>query len=251
MFRSLSDLPILLLSLPVVLLALSFHEMAHGYAAHLMGDNTARSFGRITLNPARHLDLIGTICMVIFGFGWAKPVPINSRNFKNPRKGMALTAIAGPLSNILLSLINVLLLRVTVLLFDIFWQDELAGMLMALNGYSYDGSKLFMVLAILAYVFYLGAYLNLSLAIFNLIPVPPLDGSRFFYIFLPPKAYFGVMKYEKYISLAIMILLLLGLITGPLHWVCGKILEGMYFITDMPVMSHNVIINFAYKILSR
>ena len=101
-----TDIPGTLLRLIVVVLALSVHEMAHGYAAYKLGDSTARNFGRLSLNPIRHIDPIGFICMLLFGFGWAKPVPINARNFKNPRRGMAISAFAGPLSNILLFLIG-------------------------------------------------------------------------------------------------------------------------------------------------
>ena len=104
----------LLLSLPIVLLSLSVHETAHGYAAMKLGDPTARNLGRLTLNPAKHIDPIGFICMVLFGFGWAKPVPINTRYFKNPKRDMALTGLAGPVSNLLLALLFAILLRLTI-----------------------------------------------------------------------------------------------------------------------------------------
>ena len=100
-----------LLTLPIILFSLSFHEMAHGFAAYKMGDPTAKNFGRLTLNPLKHLDPIGALCMLLAGFGWAKPVPINARNFKNPRIGMAISGAAGPISNLLLALISALLLK--------------------------------------------------------------------------------------------------------------------------------------------
>ena len=105
----------LLLSLPIILLALSLHETAHGFVAYKLGDPTARNLGRLTLNPAKHLDPIGFICMLLAGFGWANPVPINSRNFRKPRRDIALTSIAGPLSNLLLAFVFVLVFRFSIL----------------------------------------------------------------------------------------------------------------------------------------
>ena len=101
----------ILLSLPCILFALTFHEVSHGYAAYRLGDSTARNFGRLTLNPVKHLDPVGFFCMLLFGFGWAKPVPVNTRNFRKPRSGMALTAAAGPAANLLLGLLSAMLCR--------------------------------------------------------------------------------------------------------------------------------------------
>lgn len=224
MLNSLMErLPSLLLSLPIVLLSLSVHEAAHGYAAYRLGDPTARNFGRLTLNPLKHLDPVGFICMILFHFGWAKPVPVNTRNFKNPRRDMALTGIAGPISNILLAFIFVVLLRIYALLID--------PVFLITNRFTE-------VMSTVAYLFYIflwsGVTLNLSLAVFNLIPVPPLDGSRFFYVFLPPKIYFGVMKYERYISLALMVLLFFGVLSGPLGWIVDKLAWLMFRMVAMP-----------------
>ncbi len=199
-----------LLSIPVILIALTTHEWAHGYAAYKMGDPTARNLGRLTLNPLKHLDPIGTLCMLFAGFGWAKPVPINARRFDNPRRGMAMTALAGPLANICLSFIGLLLLR-------------LCNKLGALVQTSFQAN---LMLALLLFL-NLFHYLNLSLAIFNLIPVPPLDGSRIFYILLPDKWYFGIMKYEGIIQLILMLALLTGLLSGPLSIVMGYISQWM------------------------
>lgn len=176
-----------LLCIPVVMFALSFHEAAHGYVAYKLGDPTARNLGRLTLNPFKHLDPIGVIAMLIFGFGWAKPVPINARNFDNPRKGMALTGIAGPISNLILGVANSLLYYP------------------AFIGYLFLPSSFRTVMYCLCLFFQLGALLNFGLMAFNLIPVPPFDGSRFFYYFLPTNWYFKVMKYERTIMIVVLV----------------------------------------------
>ena len=182
----------LLLSIPVVLMALSCHEAAHAYAAYKMGDRTAFNLGRMTINPAKHLDLMGTIFMIAFGFGWAKPVPINPRNFDNPKKGMAITGIAGPIANFILGVIGTILCVATA-----FAQNKLitAGKIAEL------GVNIFYV----AYIFfYLFAMYNFVFMVFNLIPVPPFDGSRFVTAFLPPKLYFKLMQYERYTFIIIL-----------------------------------------------
>lgn len=204
----LSDFIPYLLSLPIVLLALSVHETAHGYAAYKLGDPTANSFGRLSLNPLKHIDPLGFICMLVFHFGWAKPVPINSRYFKKPRRDMAITAAAGPLSNILLSVVFAGLLRVELLVIERLYNHELLSVInMVINGTGADLSPTFKLLAVLAYMLYMGVVLNISLAVFNLIPIPPFDGSRIFYTFLPVNLYFKIMRYERYIMIAILVLL--------------------------------------------
>lgn len=202
---------------PCVLIALTFHEFAHGYMAYKLGDPTAKNFGRLTLNPLKHLDPIGTICMIFFHFGWAKPVPINSRYFKKPRRDMALTAAAGPIMNFILALFGMLVCRILTRIFVAFpAQSDFVYYIQyaALTLFSY---------------FHM---LNLSLGVFNLIPIPPLDGSRIFYIFLPPKWYFGVMKYEKYIQLALLVLLWTGLLSRPLSAAVSWISGGMQWLVS-------------------
>lgn len=202
---------------PCVLIALTFHEFAHGYMAYKLGDPTAKNFGRLTLNPLKHLDPIGTICMIFFHFGWAKPVPINSRYFKKPRRDMALTAAAGPIMNFILAFFGVLVCRILTKIFVAFpAQSDFVYYIQyaALTLFSY---------------FHM---LNLSLGVFNLIPIPPLDGSRIFYIFLPQKWYFGVMKYEKYIQLALLVLLWTGLLSRPLSAAVSWISGGMQWLVS-------------------
>ena len=189
-----------LLMIPVALLALSAHEAAHGLAAYMMGDRTAYNMGRVTLNPSKHLDLFGTLMMLVFGFGWAKPVPINARNFKNPKWGMALSALAGPLSNIILGSIGAIF----------------AGSLYYLTGfivpvYAPQITEFAYYEALNSVIFDFATYfglINFIYAFFNLIPLPPFDGSRFFFTFLPVKWYFGIMKYERYIMFGLLILIM-------------------------------------------
>lgn len=237
-YNFIENLPQYLLSLPIVLIALSFHELAHGFIAMKLGDNTARDLGRLTMNPLKHIDVIGFICMVFFHFGWAKPVPIQTRNFKNPRRDMALTGLAGPVSNVILALVSALILRLAILIMNLTMYDELLSMEISIySGQAFSASAPFLIMSLIVYMCYIGIILNLSLALFNLIPIPPLDGSRIFYVFLPTKLYFGVMKYERYISIVMLILLWTGIISLPLSYAVGWITNGLLFITGSPLGS--------------
>ncbi len=193
----------------VLLTAFPVHECAHAWVAEKLGDPTARNAGRITLNPFKHLDLFGTLCMIFVGFGWANPVPVNPNNFKNPKNGMALTAIAGPVSNLIMSFIAMIIYRV------LFFVGLANG--------SYP--------TVAMNVFALVVTLNLSLAIFNLLPIPPLDGSRIFNLFMSEKTYFKVMKYEKYVFVGLAVLLYSGLLDKPLSWLQDIGLDVMWFLT--------------------
>ncbi len=203
----------MLLCLPIILLSLSLHETAHGYAAYKLGDSTAHDLGRLTLNPLKHLDPIGFLCMLFAGFGWAKPVPINTRNFKNPRRDMAICGAAGPASNLVLAAVFTGLLKIS------------SEVLLRLN---YSSETTAMIVYFFLVFLYYGIQLNITLAVFNLLPVPPLDGSRIFYVFLPPKVYFGVMKYERYISLAIMVLLMLGVLSPVLNFISSHLINLLF-----------------------
>ncbi len=219
-----ADLPGLLLSLPAILLALSFHEMCHAFAAYKLGDPTAYNLGRMTLNPAKHLDPLGFLCMLFFRFGWASPVPINTRNFKNPRRDMAISAAAGPLSNVLLGIASGLVLRLMLYLTGEYFYDDIVAYVLQDTANVGMG---FVVMAILTYMLFACMTINFTYAIFNLLPVPPWDGSRIFYVFLPPKWYFGIMKHERTIMIVMMILLCLGALSGPLAWMINGITNGM------------------------
>lgn len=161
-----------------VLVAIIPHEMAHGFAAYLCGDETAKNDGRLSLNPLHHLDPIGTICLIFFKFGWAKPVMINPNNFRDRKKGTFFVAIAGVLTNFILAIISVIILKhihinefMQELLLNIFW-------------------------------------FNIILGVFNLIPIPPLDGSKILFSFLPLKYEYYLIKYERYGYIILLLLIM-------------------------------------------
>ena len=173
-----------LLSVPIIILILSVHEYAHGVAAKKLGDPTAESLGRLTLNPIKHIDPIGFIMFLLLGIGYAKPVPINSRYFKKPKRDMAIVGAAGPLANLAMALIFTFLIKLTILLVPFIPSTAPA----------WTDTALYFLLEILK----IGVFYNLAFMIFNLIPVPPLDGSRILYAVLPMKALIWFQRYEQY-----------------------------------------------------
>lgn len=175
--------------------AIPLHEASHAFVASKLGDPTAKYAGRLTLNPFKHFDLMGSLCLLVAGIGWAKPVPVDPRYFKNKRGGMALTAAAGPLSNLIMAFLTMVIYK------TIFYT------------LGRSSSILFVIEFILSYVI----VINISLFIFNLLPAPPFDGGRIFTFFLPEKIYFEVMRYEQYIYIAILILVMTGVLSGPLY----------------------------------
>ena len=218
MSQFLSYLIEFLYAIPCVLLALTIHETAHGWVAYKLGDPTARNLGRLTLNPLKHLDPLGALCMLFFHFGWAKPVPINVRHFKKPRRDMALTALAGPLSNIFMGFIGIFLYCIFLKIF-----------MMQPNDSSFASRILIATLDFIRTFF----ALNLSLAVFNFLPVPPLDGSRIFLVFLPPKWYFGIMRYERYIQFGLLICLYIGLLDGVLSFLVNGLATVMLRVIEL------------------
>ena len=174
----------LIIIFPIVLIALTFHECAHGFIAYKLGDPTAKYMGRLTLNPLKHLDPLGAICMLIAHFGWAKPVPIDITNFKNSKRDMALSALAGPCANIILGFLGCFLYVMTLNLLPEQFATE----------FTFNLARV-----LITFLYYFG-WLNISLAIFNFLPIPPLDGSKILYAFLPPKASNWCKMHEREIS---------------------------------------------------
>lgn len=207
----------ILSSLIVVFLTLPVHEYAHGLVAVKLGDPTPRYQGRLTLNPFAHIDWMGAACIILFGFGWAQPVQINIRYFKNPKRDMALTALAGPISNIIMAFIALILGNVVMAVFG--------------NVSFYVTVPIYMYIY---YFFYYIASINIYLAVFNLIPIPPLDGSRLLSAVLPDRYYYKLMQYEKYLFIAVLVLLWIGVLDIPLDFLSSLIMNEISFLADLP-----------------
>jgi Zn-dependent protease len=179
------------------LLCITIHELAHGYVAFKLGDNTAKSLGRLTLNPIKHIDLFGLIMIILVGFGWAKPVPVDMRNFKHPKKYMSITALAGPVSNILLA-------AVVMFLF---------GMFFTIMGFRHETITAILignvqgVGGIIGTLLLRTAVISLMLAVFNMFPIPPLDGSKVLFSLLPDSTYMSLMRIERFGFILLIILL--------------------------------------------
>ena len=206
-------------------LSLSVHELCHGYTAYKLGDHTAKAHGRLTLNPFHHLDLFGTLMMIFYGFGWAKPVPVNTANFTrkiSQKTGMALTAIAGPISNFILSFVAFSLIAL-ILKFPI-------------------TPILALCLAILGRL----CVLNVSLGLFNLIPFPPLDGSRILMALLPNRIYWKVAQLERYSFILLILLINIPAVLGGLSTIVIWLLTMYANIFGIPA---NLLLNLLFSMM--
>lgn len=199
------------LIIPIIpaLICITLHELSHGYVAYLLGDNTAKNCGRLTLNPIKHIDLFGLIMMIVFKFGWAKPVPVNMNNFKNPKRGMAITALAGPLSNVVIGCVFLFIYG-------------LCSYACVVSGSDVSMTVLNMI--------YLTAYMSFALAVFNILPIPPLDGSKVLFSVISDEAYYKLMRYEQ-IGMALLLVLLIAtdIIGAPLTAAVNFLIEKLFF----------------------
>lgn len=216
------DIVGLLVKAVITLLAISVHEASHGLASYLMGDRTAKSMGRISINPLRHIDPIGALCLLFFGFGWAKPVMVNSYRFKNPKLGMSIVGLAGPLSNFIMALLGAIGIKIMSLCGAV----EFFGTTHYIcNGataeFFFDFLWLFMMM-------------NIGLGVFNLIPIPPLDGSKIFLSLLPTKLYYDIMRYEQIGWLLLVVALTLGVLDPVLGTANRYIVNAMFFLSGVP-----------------
>jgi len=200
-----------LLSVIPVLLCLTVHEVAHGAAAYALGDDTAKRLGRLTLNPIRHIDPLGFLAMLFFRFGWAKPVPVDMRNFTRPRAYMAITALAGPLSNFLLAA------------FIFLFQIPLNRLFMNGGAWFYVADTIFMT-----------GVLSVFLGVFNLLPIPPLDGSKILFAVLPQAQHDWLMRYEKYGFILLIALIWFGFTSGPLLEIVNDVWRWIFNLMHGP-----------------
>ena len=200
------------------LLCITFHETCHGWVAYKLGDPTAKRMGRLTLNPLKHVDLAGLIMMAIFRFGWAKPVPVNPRNYKNFKKGEIVVSLAGVTMNLILAVVGAMILYT----------------MLAVNGYKMMTDSVLSTIAIILYYF---VGLNCGLIVFNLIPIPPLDGSKLLIPFLPNRALAWFYQYEGYIRFILLVLLIFGALDRPLgaiqSWMMSGIAKAVYAIVGL------------------
>lgn len=197
------------LSVIPALICIVFHELSHGFVAYKLGDTTAKEMGRLTLNPLKHIDILGLIMMAVFHFGWAKPVPVNMYRFKNPKRGMAITALAGPVSNIIIAV-------VFMALYGFFWP------LLYMSEFG----------AVILDMLNTTAVISISFAIFNILPIPPLDGSKILFSFVPQHIYKNLMRYERFGMIILIALIYLGTIDGFLNKTVMFVYEKLFIIVQ-------------------
>ncbi len=210
-----NDIIYYILSALAALIILTVHEYSHGYAAYRLGDNTAKNLGRLTLNPIKHIDPLGALCMLVFHFGWARPVPINLRNLKKPRRDFAIVALAGPVSNLILAFLSAFFFQLLSKTF---------------TGMSFSNQFLYNLCLYSVNFIWIFHVMNIGIALFNLIPLPPLDGSRILGLILPPRIYFKILKHERTIYYVFIGWLLFGSLIS-------RFLLSFSVISSNPVLS--------------
>ena len=202
-----------LMSIIPVLVCITFHELSHGYVAYRLGDNTAKDMGRLTLNPIKHIDIFGLVMMAVFKFGWAKPVPVNMASFKHPKRYMAITALAGPLSNMILAIVILFVYGLVVV---------------PLGGSPSEQSVGRIALAMLSNT----AYISVALAVFNFLPIPPLDGSKVLFSFISDRLYYKLMRYERYGMILLIILVTTNVFGNTIGRATGALFEKLTFFAN-------------------
>jgi len=235
-FSNIGDfLSIALMRVIPALICITIHELAHGLAAYKLGDTTAKDMGRLTLNPIKHIDPLGLLMMLLIGFGWAKPVPVDIRNFKHPKWYMAVTAIAGPVSNIILAAVVLFILGLTTTSLGIITNPATGQMY-------YTTETGLMIYSIISGM----VFLSVALAVFNMLPIPPLDGSKVLFSLLPEHLYFKLMRYERY-----GIILLLVVMNSELLFGINIFRNTIGHLTGMIMNNLNVFSDIAFAIVNR
>jgi Zn-dependent protease len=200
-----STLYTLIYSLPATLIAIVLHEVAHALVSYWCGDKLVKADGRLSLNPLKHLDPVGTLCLVVFHFGWAKPVMVDTRNYKHKKLDFCLVALAGPVMNFLIAFVSMIFMFITAM--------YLPGGIV--TDYLYN-------------LFYFIALIDVGLGVFNLIPIPPLDGSNVILSLLPERISMAIRPYRQYFSIILLVLIFFGSFSNILQFLNSNIVNGMW-----------------------